>query len=98
MFGSVKHGTEGEAYHSAPPLKGVSMRRENVLSPHVLIAAGMLSLCACSGSTPEEEPVEPISDYKETVSVRIESDGTGNCNFDASDDLNVASLNNTDYA
>jgi len=74
------------------------MRRENVLSPHVLIAAGMLSLAACSSSTPEGGPIEPISDQRESVATRIESDGTGNCNFDASpDDLNVAALNSIDY-
>jgi expansin len=74
------------------------MRRDNALSPHVLIAAGMLSLSACSGSTSEEGPIEPISDQRQSVATRIESDGTGNCNFDASpEDLNVAALNITDY-
>jgi expansin (peptidoglycan-binding protein) len=74
------------------------MQRENALSLHVLIAAGTLGLLACHGSTLEDVPVEPISEHKDTVAIRIESDGTGNCNFDAnSDDMNVMSLNNNEY-
>ena len=76
------------------------MRRQNLVSPHALIAAGMLSLAACSGTSPEEAaPVEPISEAKDTFATRIESDGTGNCNFDASPlDLNLAALNTTEYS
>lgn len=77
------------------------MRRENVPLLPALIAAGMLSLAACSGTTPEEEvpvPVEPISDPQDTVATRVETDGTGNCNFDASpEDLSLAALNDKDY-
>ncbi|MFL5343809.1 MAG: expansin EXLX1 family cellulose-binding protein [Hyalangium sp.] len=79
------------------------MRFENVLSPHVLIAAGLLGLAACSGSNPPDEdggvPVEPISDQKQITATRVASDGSGNCNFDATpDDLLVAALNPTEYA
>jgi expansin (peptidoglycan-binding protein) len=74
------------------------MRCENVLSPHVLIAAAVLGLAACSDSSTPNEPINPISDLKESVAIRIESDGKGNCNFDASpEDLNVAALSVTDY-
>lgn len=76
------------------------MRRENVPSPYVLIAAGVLGLTACSDSTTSEDPpVVPISEGKESVAIRIESDGTGNCNFDSlPGERHVAALNNTDYA
>jgi expansin (peptidoglycan-binding protein) len=77
------------------------MRRENVLSPYVLIAAGVLGLAACSDSstTEEDPPVVPISEGKESVAIRIESDGTGNCNFDSlPNERYVAALNSTDYA
>ncbi len=76
------------------------MRSENVLSPHVLIAVGVLGLAGCSASNPPDElSVDPISDQKEIETIRIASDGTGNCNFDPSpDDLNVAALNPTEYA
>jgi expansin (peptidoglycan-binding protein) len=74
------------------------MRHEKALSPYVLFAAGMLSLSACSGTSPEGGPVEPISDQRQSTATRIESDGTGHCNFSASpDDLNLAALGNTDY-
>jgi expansin (peptidoglycan-binding protein) len=43
--------------------------------------------------------VVPISDGKESLAIRIESDGTGNCNFDPLPGARyVAALNNTDYA
>lgn len=77
------------------------MRRENVPPPYVLIAAGVLGLTACSESTPPGggPGVEPISDQKDSVAIRVESDGTGNCNFDVLlGDRYVAALNNTDYA
>jgi expansin (peptidoglycan-binding protein) len=78
------------------------MRYENVPSPYVLIAAGVLGLAACSDSSTSEEgppPVVPISEGKESVAIRIESDGTGNCNFEPLPGPPiVAALNSTDYA
>lgn len=75
------------------------MRRDTSLFPHGLLAAGLLSLAACSGTTPgEEAPVEPLSEAKDTIATRVESDGTGNCNFDASpEDLKLVALNNNEY-
>jgi expansin (peptidoglycan-binding protein) len=77
------------------------MRRENLLSPHALIAAGMLSLAACARTGPEGEvpvPVEPISEAADTLAKRIESNGTGICNFDESpEDLSLAALNEAEY-
>jgi expansin (peptidoglycan-binding protein) len=76
------------------------MRRENVSPSYVLIAAGVLGLTACSESVPPGggPDVEPISDLRESVAIRIETDGTGNCNFDAlAVDRYVAALNNIDY-
>jgi expansin (peptidoglycan-binding protein) len=74
------------------------MRFENVPLRHVLIAAGALSLMACSASTPPEEQVSPLSDERPGVAIRIASDGTGNCNFDASpEDLNIAALSPAEY-
>lgn len=79
------------------------MRFENVPSPYVLIATGLLGLAACSGSHPpgegEDVPVDPISDEKQINLTRIASDGSGNCNFDATpNDLLVVGLNPTEYA
>jgi expansin (peptidoglycan-binding protein) len=75
------------------------MRFENVFSPHVLIAAGVLGLTACSASNPQEEPVSALSEDRQSVATRIASDGTGNCNFSPSpEDLNVAALSPTEYA
>ncbi len=75
------------------------MRRENVPPSYVLIAAGVLGLTACSDSSSEDPEVVPISDGKEGVAIRIESDGTGNCNFDSLPGVRyVAALNTTDYA
>ncbi|WP_224244506.1 expansin EXLX1 family cellulose-binding protein [Hyalangium gracile] len=74
------------------------MRFENVLSPHVLIAVGVLGLTACSDSNPPEEPVAPLSEEKTSTATRVVSDGTGNCNFDPSpEDLHVAALDATAY-
>jgi expansin (peptidoglycan-binding protein) len=77
------------------------MRLENVPPSYVLIAAGVLGLTACSESTPPGggPDVEPISEAKDSVAIRIETDGTGNCNFDPLvGNRYVAALNNTDYA
>jgi expansin len=76
------------------------MRFENVLSAHVLMAVGVLGLTACFDSSDEPGgPIIPISDMKEGMAVSYSTDGSGNCNFDASpDDLNVAALNSNDYA
>jgi expansin (peptidoglycan-binding protein) len=41
----------------------------------------------------------PISEEKEIMAIRVASDGTGNCNFDASpEDLRVAALSPPEYA
>ena len=54
----------------------------------------MLSLAACARTGPEGEvpvPVEPISEAADTLAKRIESNGTGICNFDESpEDLSLA--------
>jgi expansin len=75
------------------------MRFENVPSPHVLIAVGVLGLTACSDSNPPEIPVDPLSEEKTSMAIRFSSDGTGNCNFPVSQqDLHVIALDPTAYA
>jgi expansin (peptidoglycan-binding protein) len=75
------------------------MRFENVPTSHVLIAVGALGLAACSDSNPPEIPVDPLSEEKTSVAIRVASDGTGNCNFPINqNDLLVIALDPAAYA
>lgn len=75
------------------------MRLANVSSLPVLISAGALGLLACSDAS--EDPgaqVVPISDKRQAVAIRFQTNGTGSCNFDANpENLNVAALNADDF-
>ncbi|MBN1209051.1 MAG: hypothetical protein JXB05_29605 [Myxococcaceae bacterium] len=77
------------------------MRVANVVSCLVPLSVGMLGLAACSESSPPVKllPTSPLSEHKEGVAVRFETDGTGSCSFNASPEaLNVAALNPAEFA
>ncbi len=75
------------------------MRATSPLSPHALLPLCLLGLMACNTGEEPGGPLVPISDKKDGRALRYDTDGTGNCNFDASpEDLKVAALNTNEYA
>lgn len=80
------------------------------MRPHLALLASVIALAGCStgGATsasdgesssatgnPVECASEPVHMGEGTY---YDADGSGNCSFDASSDLNVGAMNHTDYA